>query len=212
MSTVCSASHRSQRPETSLGEFTIPIWTEGAGLFDDQWQLITKSPHTMFFNDPVDEALMVKEVLFVPRAHFRLNKEPEDCKKETFSSIFSVGRCSQGPSSASNQICRLWNFESHQNHAILVDFSLQQEVEIDFRGWEDRLDISVNVQRSCHENMLLIPFKFHTCQLNSSHPSMLNVLNLTGDQKHCSYVLLSPSFGSGSLQVIFPSVILLQGS
>ncbi|KAH9564808.1 hypothetical protein CY35_04G044300 [Sphagnum magellanicum] len=200
MSTVCSASHRSQRPETSLGEFTIPIWTEGAGLFDDQWQLITKSPHTMFFNDPVDEALMVKEVLFVPRAHFRLNKEPEDCKKETFSSIFSVGRCSQGPSSASNQICRLWNFESHQNHAILVDFSLQQEVEIDFRGWEDRLDISVNVQRSCHENMLLIPFKFHTCQLNSSHPSMLNVLNLTGDQKHCSYVLLSPSFGSGSLQ------------
>jgi hypothetical protein len=165
----------------------------------------------MFFNDPLEEALMVKEVLFVPRAHFRLNKESEECKKETFSSIVSVGRCSQGPPSASNQICRPWNFESHQNHAILVDFSMQQEVEIDFRGWEDRLNISGNVQRSCHENMLPIPFKFHTCQLNSSHPSMLNVLNLTGDQKHCSYVFLSPSFGSGSLQVIFPSVILLQG-
>ncbi|CAK9271539.1 unnamed protein product [Sphagnum jensenii] len=61
MSTVCSASHRSQRPETSLGEFTIPIWAEGAGLFDDQWQLITKSPHTMFFNDPLEEALMVNK-------------------------------------------------------------------------------------------------------------------------------------------------------
>ncbi|CAM6072175.1 unnamed protein product [Sphagnum tenellum] len=103
MSKVCSASHRSQRPETSLGEFTIPIWAEGAGLFDHQWQLITKSPHTMFFNDPLDEAFMVKEVLFVPRAHFRLNKEPEECKNETFSSIVSVGRCSQGPPSASNQ-------------------------------------------------------------------------------------------------------------
>jgi hypothetical protein len=67
------------------------------------------------------------------------------------------------------------------------------------------------MERSCHENMLLIPFKFNTCQLNSSQPSMLNVLNLAGDQKHCSYVLLSPSFGSGSLQVISPSVILLQG-
>jgi hypothetical protein len=166
----------------------------------------------MFFNEPLEEALMVnKEVLFVPRAHFRLNKEPEEWKKETFSSIVCVGRCSQGPPSASNQICRPWNFESHKNHAILVYFSMQQEVEIDFRGWGDRLNILGNMQRSCHEKMLLIPFKFHTCQLNSSHPSMLNVLNLTGDQKHCSYVLLSPSFGSGSLQVTFPSVILLQG-
>jgi hypothetical protein len=160
---------------------------------------------TVLFHDPFQEALILKEVLYVPENQSTSSKEPKEYTTET--DRFIVGgerRHTQGcysPRSPSNPTHQPWKLELHQNHAI-ANFSMQLEVEVDdFRGWE-RLDTAHNTQRSWHDASLLVPFNLYCGEsADSTCPPTTHVLNFTGDQKHL-HLLLSPGFiPSESLQM-----------
>jgi hypothetical protein len=162
---------------------------------------------TVLFHDPFQEALILKEVLFVPENQSRSSKEPEEYTTETDRFIVGGERrhiwgC-YSPRSPSNPTHQPWKLELHQNHAI-ANFSMQLEVEVDdFRGWE-RLDTAHNTQRSWHDASLLVPFNLYCGEsADSTCSPTTHVLNFTGDQKHL-HLLLSPGFiPSESLQVNF---------
>lgn len=173
--------------KTSLGAFAVPVWGEdGARLCDDQGQPMTElSLHTvLFFHNPFEETLIVTEVLLLPATHSCLVKESEECKKETDCSVSCWGRCAQG-CFPSYQTSGPQKPEPHESPAI-ADFHMELEMEVDFRGWEQRLNISHDLQRRSWHNSLLIiaTSEFHTGEADSSHPSTPDDLNLTVDLKH----------------------------
>lgn len=173
--------------KTSLGAFVVPVWGEdGARLCDDQGQPMTElSLHTvLFFHNPFEETLIVTEVLLLPATHSCLVKESEECKKETDCSVSCWGRCAQG-CFPSYQTSGPQKPEPHESPAI-ADFHMELEMEVDFRVWEQRLNISHDLQRRSWHNSLLIiaTSEFHTGEADSSHPSTPDDLNLTVDLKH----------------------------
>jgi hypothetical protein len=173
--------------KTSLGAFAVPVWGEdGARLCDDPGQPMTELslPTVLFFHNPFEETLIVTEVLLLPATHSGLVKEPEECKKETDCSVSCWGRCAQG-CFPSYQTSGPQKPEPHESPAI-ADFHMELEMEVDFRGWEQRLNISHDLQRRSWHNSLLIiaTSEFHTGEADSSHPSTPDDLNLTVDLKH----------------------------